>query len=751
MAMSFASEFIYFSLVTAGKLNGTLTPLCEIINRLMNKLRPGSIARIDPREDGKLRMSNVTKFLASCSANGLPPEELFLRDDLIEGTSDCLARVAKTIIALVKWAETPSVPTPSRQLRGRSKSKPINAPVASESGNVTLNTPYRTGSSWRAVMSSPNLIASSSQCSPRSPARNSTRRWTPPSIGLPTLRSDSPVLASSSSDAETAQATEPDECETPTRTSECDEVPPIVVSRSPMRSRPSERSSIAGDSPPLMLPFGESARASIADSTTNQSVASSSMTDTSTYSSLLDAGGVGNGYSRNSGAYGKFGTIRTVTTEATSFVPSEWPSMTRTEGSAMAASMMTCDENVGNGDSAPYTNNSPSAGGGIAFGQRRRSLEPPVRPRERRPSETIPVDLSRVVEESEEPPIGSAGGVTQGGRERVERIKLGQGKWPDDFLDALQAQNYASSRPIAIRKPSPSSLALSAADPLGHDEFAIADLAAAMNVSASPRSGNIEPPPPPSQIQPSLMRRTHRARHSVDAPVLAPRDSLLLPRDSSPDAALGSGIAPPGRLAVRRNSTRSGISGQRNGIYVPRRSSPDNGSGGDNDSFVAIPFPRAVSGEYVPSSSSLNVPSPSISDSFERTSSNEHRSTGSGSGSSLGSGKVNGTAQPLLPPRGRFQSEVDGASSRRRRPRPNSYDEFGAKPRRSRFESMVNLGVASGEHAIASDLMARDATEGSVSRQTLVVREEGKAPTHFVGISNCFIWRPVFDWRMAYF
>ncbi|KAH9028033.1 hypothetical protein EDB83DRAFT_2179751, partial [Lactarius deliciosus] len=74
---------------------------------------------------------------------------------------------------------------------------------------------------------------------------------------------------------------------------------------------------------------------------------------------------------------------------------------------------------------------------------------------------------------------------------------------------------------------------------------------------------------------------------------------------------------------------------------------------------------------------------------------------------------------------GRFQSEVDGASSRRR-PRSNSYDEFGAKPRRSLFESMVNLGVASGEQASASDLMVRDVTEGSVSRQTLVVREEGR-------------------------
>ena len=686
----------------------------------MNKLRPGSITRIDPREDGKLRMSNVTKFLASCSANGLPPEELFLRDDLIEGTSDCLARVAKTIIALVKWAETPPVPTRSHVLRGGSRSKPVDAAVASTTANVTLGSPYRTGSSSRAVMSSPNLTVSSSSYSPRSPARNNTRRWTPPSAGLPTLRSDSPDLASSSSDAGTALGTDPDGGDTPTGTSDRDEVPPILPSRSPIRSRPSERSLVAagaGDSP-LMPSFRESARVSIADSTTNQSIASSNITDTSTYSSLLDTG-IGNG--RNSGAYGKFGTIRTVTTEATSFVPSEWPSFTRTEGSAMAASMMACDDNFGGSDG---TNNSPSTAGGIVFGPRRRSLEPPVRPRERRPSETVPVDLSRVVEESEEPPSSRSAGMRQDGR--VERIKLGQGRWPDDFLDALQTQSYVLSRPIAIKKASLSSLA-SSADAISHDEFAIADLTAQSMSSSPPRS--LE-----SQMQPLARRPTHRARHSVDAHAFVPRDTLL-PRDSSPDAAaLGSGITAPGRVALRRNSTRNGIAGQRNGIYVPRRNSPEgggNGSGGDNDSSVAVPFPRAVSGEYVASPAPLNAPSSSTSDSFERTSSNG-RSTASGSGFGSSSASGSGSVLPLLP-RGRFQSEVDGASSRRR-PRPNSYDEFGVKPRRSRFESMVNLGVASGEHASASDLMARDATEGSVSRQTLVVREEGKAPTHFVSI-----------------
>jgi hypothetical protein len=351
---------------------------------------------------------------------------------------------------------------------------------------------------------------------------------------------------------------------------------------------------------------------------------------------------------------------------------------------------------------------------------------------------------------------------------RVELIKLGQGKWPDDFLDAFQAAYAPSSpsRPIAIKKlSSRSSLTVSrsADNPrdLGHDhdEFAIADLGA-FPAPASPSS--------PLVPSPLVGRRpTHRARHSVDTPGLAPhRDSLLpLPRESSPDSVitLGGGSGPgPGssRVGLRRNSsTRSSAiaAGRRNGVYVPRRNSPEDGTDGTNgaddgsnggsggDSFVAaaIPFPRVVSssGEYMPLPSSLNGPSSSLSDSVERSSSNERTGTGScsvpGTASSIGSGSLQqGQAQPPPPPpRGRFQSEADGASSRRWRPRPNSYDEFGSRPqRRSRFESMANLGVASGAHASASDLMARDATEGSVSRQTLVVREEGKPPTHFVSV-----------------
>ena len=241
-------------------------------------------------------------------------------------------------------------------------------------------------------------------------------------------------------------------------------------------------------------------------------------------------------------------------------------------------------------------------------------------------------------------------------------------------------------------------------------------------------TASISPPLAAAAAAAAARRPAHRARHSVDVPVLAPKDACaLLRRESSPDpSSIGLGPS-PGRVGLRRNSTRNG---QRSGTYVPRRSSPEEGgggSGGESDSPVPIPFPRAVSGEYggAPSPTPFYTPSQSQSPQFD-----EHGAEGSTASLST----TANASTPSLLPRGRFQSEADGSSSRRR-PRPNSYDEFGAKPRRSRFESMVNLGVASGEQASASDLMARDATEGSMSRQTLVVREEGKAPTHFVSKS----------------
>jgi len=150
--------------------------------RLLNKFRPGSILQIDPREDGILRRSNVMKFLASCSANGLPQEDLFLPNDLVEGTSHSLARVARSVVALVNWAEV-STPTSHSSTDGGSINpenlppfRPLRLPpkrprVIIDSGGPTLE-PHLAGSAHAATRESP----------PRRPPRSPRR---PPPTSLP--------------------------------------------------------------------------------------------------------------------------------------------------------------------------------------------------------------------------------------------------------------------------------------------------------------------------------------------------------------------------------------------------------------------------------------------------------------------------------------------------------------------------------------------------------------------------------------
>ncbi|KAG6868950.1 hypothetical protein C0993_007164 [Termitomyces sp. T159_Od127] len=80
-----------------------------VLCQLMNKLRAASVVKPDARDDGIIQMSNITKFLAACSSCGLAEEDLFLHGDLKEATGESLARVARTIIALVKLADIPVV------------------------------------------------------------------------------------------------------------------------------------------------------------------------------------------------------------------------------------------------------------------------------------------------------------------------------------------------------------------------------------------------------------------------------------------------------------------------------------------------------------------------------------------------------------------------------------------------------------------------------------------------------------------
>ena len=605
--------------------------------------------RINPREDGFVRTSNVTSFLAGASFVGLSANELFRRDDLLEATSESLARVARTILALSRIAEFPGV----------DKSKII------QGGARSGNSPY--GQNGRAAASTPNLSMSQLQRStspvgPSSPVGR--KRWSPHQH-LPTVRSDSPN--EDSSDGKTVNDDDvfgggpsPQR----TRSPDNDEVPPIPPPRSPLRLRTTvERISVADST---RASVGDSIIGSLAESVElpaamRQSHASSNLTESTMFSSLLDP-------SRSPGSQTKFGTIRTVTTEATS-LGSEAPSITRTEGSSIAPSFK--EET------------------------RKRSMESPVRTtRERRPSETAVVDLTRVVEETED----SATSKSRSDKSDPERarspprgapipIKLGKGKWPDDFLGPDTFQTPTSSF-------------------LDDDDSLSPYVHTPLSVSP-PRSKLVLSSRSPNESVESLpqfpRRPTHRARHSVDAPGLLPKDALLR-RDSSPDAS-GS---PPRRIILRRSSSKA--AGNRNGVYIPRKE----GSVSPEDSDAAVPFPRSVSGEHSTPPGAAGFVFPSASP--------------DGSKTDLTGAPAND--RPRLP-RGRFQSEVDATSSRRK-PRPNSFDEYGAKPpRRSRFESMVNLGVAS-SNASASDLMSRDSLDGSAVRQTLIVREDGKAPTQFV-------------------
>ena len=160
----------------------------------MNVLRPQSIKRIEPREDGILRTSNLTKFLETCFVNGFPPEELFLRDDLIDATSESLARVANTIIALVKWAEVPAPTRPHllRKKGGNTKrSKPdekpqLRQPTPSENSQVGAgnSNPIPTPPKRRTVhkyiahpkRKKSNVQSTKNQSSSRS-SRNQSNSW----------------------------------------------------------------------------------------------------------------------------------------------------------------------------------------------------------------------------------------------------------------------------------------------------------------------------------------------------------------------------------------------------------------------------------------------------------------------------------------------------------------------------------------------------------------------------------------------
>ena len=669
-------------------------------NRLMNKVRPGSIAHIDKRENGVVRTSNVTKFLASCSSTlGLTSGDLFLRDDLIEGSFESLARVSRTIIALTEISENPPPDLPNRKGHG---------PYGQSSGLS------------RAAQSTPNLIRS---ISPPPPSRNRgrgrvevpvpvpipkngsppipivrTRRS--PVVGvLPPVHSSTPTIDDDAEvdvnedgmvrypretritrDEDDGDITNGYESSSGGRSGgqrrnrsshqSQDGVPSILTPppRSPLRpklsydrSRQIPPSSVTisssqvdlsmSSTPPRDLDFH---RSRLLANETRQSVASSTLTDMTTFSSLLDPrrslvssqGGM-NG--------GKFGTMRTATTEATSYFPSDPPSFGRTDAGSII----------------------PSLNDEYHRGRKRSGGDPRVPGlQDRKPSETAGVDLSRVAEEAEG---GGSGMVSrlrpreksssgEDGRTRARHaIRLGKGKWPDDFFPpgSLSPGRELSESPRNITP-------LSTTPPR--------KLAIVGRTNGSTES------------LPQFPRKpSHRSRHSLDTP------PSLLPRDASPDNRT---TPPTSKVIVPRRVSHSRNPG------LLGRSSLDSEGRPALDS--PVPFPRTISSSGDQSKQNNATSDPAVIAEI---------------------GKAQAVEKPKLV-RGRFQSEIDGSSSRRKS-RPTSYDGLGQNARRSRFESMVNLGVATNT-ASASDLLNRNAPEDNTVRPTLIVREEGKPATQFV-------------------
>lgn len=628
-----------------------------VLCQLINKRYSGAITRIDHREDGLKQTSNITRFIAACSQHGVPSDDIFYRDDLIQATPETLCRVACTIISLIKLFEDPGVGR-VKVIAGQGKKGAIIA---------SSNDPYSSAISC-AASSTPNLLPR-----PTSPVR---RMQSPHERTLLPVRPDSPQSGTSAGTAKRVPII--DKSTTPASNSdhEIHQVPPLTspcpTPISPLRAH--SRTGLPNDSgvsllsslQPLDIPFPQSPTSQVSNLSTagcdadyppRQSRTSSNLTDNTALSSIFDIRRV------SSSNQNKFGTIRTFTTEATSC--SEAPSFTRTEASSVAAFMTE------------------------EMSRRRGSGEPAPRSRERRPSEPGVLDLVSLAEEEENSACGSSSNHHQKeslqpkGPSRVRetdaqnRVRLGKGKWPDDFLDAFKP-SPSQAVPIATSSNSVDA-------PLGSSPLSVSPTRKPSIVGSSRHNDSTE-----SRVR----RPSHRSTHSAD--VLMPRNSVLR-LDASSDNSPGS------KVILRRQSTRNGV--RRNGVYYPRNSADDPGTPKDDDPRI-VPFPRAVSGEHA----ARATPSPD--------------STAKGD-------VTNNQDAPRV--RGRFQSDVEDHRARRCS-RPTSLDELG-RARRSRYESMVNLGVAS-TNASASDLLSRDSGDGSAVRQTVIIKEEGKPAIHFQ-LGNC--------------
>lgn len=685
--------------------------------RLLNKFRPGAIPRIDPREDGLTKTSNITRFMAAAQHYGLDQEDMFNRDDLSEASAESLGRVAETIIALCELA--------------RSGVRQTRSPYPSQHGGAA---------------STPNLMRA---VSPPLNIRRTSGQQHPPQVS-----GNTPRKASDST--------------TPIR--------PNNVAYTPRRSSDASRDAAPSPTPPPKSPLRPailSTRTSFTSSMTDSTYAQSSLlenrtstqfgtvrTTTTNATSISPADGI---FMRSDLSLG----IQAVNKRREEFDDDDEEDRLQSPTSSYHAPLTDLPPRRASFDreralAKLAASPGPTTSLDLALMAARRS-------RERKSSDLGINDLSNVEEVDEGTRRGRPGGMyntntpnsnttkSQDSSSNSEapmpasspsrtsppkRPSLGPLRkpsvdlrpygnsngnvgghsptpvWPDDFFPAVEKRNRIHTPELDAFGSSPILIPGSPARGLKNGYPSEVDL-------------SVTPPSVPAK-QGNPLRRpriSHGHRHSVDTVTavvgqpITPRFPSLNQdgREGSPPSSRDSSTPSPGaggaglisppmirrESITRRNSNRA--------VYVPKRDpsqTPTDASTPTGITFPispregrGVPFPRSISGE--PASGVIGMSRlPAVSS--DTVTQNDF-------------GASNGLSRnpSLMRNRGRYNSELDLPS--RRRSRPISMDDPGARGPRMRHESMISFGTP-------SDLMSRD----SSMIEVVTVREEGKPDRTYV-------------------
>ena len=748
-----------------------MTLIISDSNRLMNKLNPTSplpIPRVDPREDGISKTSNVLKFreaakvyIAKSGNADVKDVPMFLAEDLSEGSIDSVSRVSKVVTALAAEGSGST----------REKEKDRERWIRGGGGRTSSDLER---SSMNDRLQSPT---------PTSPDR-----------GSPEFSSDSQGSGSKFAIPIPSLPSAPPP-------------PPISPHRRPS-IRTTERrasggqvrlsSSSSPDSPPPVTPRSALRNApSFASASNRASVASSAQTH---HTDLFDPPSNVR-HSSHSNRFGTMRTLNTAVTDATSIRGGD--SNNGSWGREDAQLALGLAEQLDARSSSPrktsYDLKPVPSGLGIAL-----ASHPPVTPLDPRPprrdrrSSEIAADLARVTEETFTDMEGSIRlrersitGVRSPSDRSPNGLKLSKGQWPDDLqkLSGRRPSMQGTRQPL-VSSPLTDEVFAATSDEGSSSErrkkarAILAAQDAAKDVtprgkdndktprpkishsSSSPLTIVTAAPDDPTPLQDKDVRSalsssphglpyrrpSHKAgSQSLD--VLLPRSgshrrpsverTKQLPSPHERDSSGGSNDSAPledsgTRRPLRRPSLKTSTSAPRTAVYIPKR----NGTGpeelGRSSSLSAhVPFPRKSSGEQ---------PTPlSPRADFVQASESTIRDSIMMPPPPVPAKDPISPTRPTL--RGRYQSELETPSMARRGSSNNANSmarrgsagagEQAISHFRSRIESMHNMSNGMGSSTNLTRVSSIASGGGSQMRKSVVVKEPGKAPMHYVSRSFC--------------